>query len=281
MKNKIITFMITMAAVISLTFTSFTVMAEDDSTRVFDYADILSSEEENELQTEIDRLQTELETDIIILTSPDMEGKSWEAYADDFYDEHAFGYEQEHGTGIIFLISMDSSNRGITITTSGKAIENFTDYEIECMYDDIIEYMKSGEYYEGCLSFLSLTEENAVNSERANNGYYDVEANTWVEYSGAKMAFRGKAVIIRILISMAIAGVIVLILCHKAKTKTSVNSTTYLKGQMSYSQRRDDFINTTERVVKITSDDDSGSGSSSTHTSSGGYSHGGGGGRGF
>lgn len=291
MKNRIFTLLAFAVIMISTVAPcgKFAAMAEEQY--IYDYADILSGREEESLAAEAERLRDKIGMDIIILTSDDMEGRSWEAYADDFYDEHAFGYEQEHGTGIIFLISMDSANRGITITTSGHAIEWFTDAEIEWMYDDIIEYMYDADYYGGCECFLRLADEYAANSEVAENGYYDESENDWVEASvstGTKLkyVFSFGSVVFRLLISMAVALVVVLILRHKAKTKVTVSNNTYLKNQMSYSVKSDRHINTTTTVRKLNTDNNHHSGSgggghSSVHTSSGGFSHGGGGGRGF
>ncbi len=263
----------------------------DDEERVFDYADILESSQENILAENIEYLQDKHKMDIIILTSSDIDGKSWEAYANDFYDENAFGYEQDYGTGIIFLISMDSSNRGITITTSGHAIENFTDLEIEWMYDDIIQYMYNADYYGGCVCFLELVDDYVDNSEAAENGYYDEELNDWVEVkvSPWKRAFSIDSVILRLLISAAVGGIVTLILRSKAKTKTTVNNNTYLqKGGLNYSVRNDAFTGTTEVRRRLPDSSSSpsrsgggGGGRSSVHRSSSGRSHGGGGGRGF
>ncbi|MBQ9886186.1 MAG: TPM domain-containing protein [Lachnospiraceae bacterium] len=266
-----------------------------DSERVYDYAGILNTMEENSLRERIAVLQDELQTDIIILTSSSMGGKSWEAYADDFYDNHAFGYEQPHGTGIIFLISMDSSNRGITITTSGHAIERYTDGEIEWMYDDIIEYMKSGDYFGGCKCFLRLVDEFADNSYNAENGYYDEQQNDWVEIVPEKepllkRVFSFGKVVVRSFVSMLAAIIPVLFMRSKAGTPTTVNSQTYLKNRrLDYRIKNDVHTGTTERKRRIVTDDGGRSGGysggsfshSSTHTSSGGFSHGGGGGRGF
>lgn len=263
--------------------------ASSDDERVFDYADILGNRQEDDLFDRIESLQDKHEMDIIILTSSDIEGKSWEAYADDFYDDHAFGYEQEYGTGIIFLISMDSRDRGITITTSGHAIENFTDMEIEWMYDDIIEYMYDADYYGGCECFLDLVDDYVDNSEVAENGYYDEEANDWVEeqVSPWKRVFSLKSVLIRLLISLAVGGVIVLILRSKAKTKATVSNSTYLEnGRLNYTVRSDVFTGTTETRRRLPDSSSGGSrssggGRSSVHRSSSGRSHGGGGGRRF
>ena len=289
MKNRIFSLLAAAAVFICAAASYAGIEAAAEGQYIYDYADILSSSEEEALADEAGRLREKLEMDIIILTSNDMDGKSWEEYADDFYDERAFGYEQEHGTGIIFLISMDSDNRGITITTSGHAIEKFTDSEIEWMYDDIIEYMYDADYYGGCKCFLKLTDKYAGNTEVAENGYYDEQKNDWVEASvpasvKLKRVFTLKGIAVRFLISMAVSAVVVLLLCHRSKTKVTVRNSTYLKNQLNYSVKNDRHVNTTTRVRRLNNDSHSGGGSSghsSTHTSSGGFSHGGGGGRGF
>ncbi|MBP5793935.1 MAG: TPM domain-containing protein, partial [Spirochaetaceae bacterium] len=64
----------------------------------------------------------------VIVTTSDAQGKSAEAYADDFYDENDFGTGSGKD-GVLFLIDMD--NRKIHVSTSGSMIDYLEDWRIE------------------------------------------------------------------------------------------------------------------------------------------------------
>ncbi len=112
--------------------------------KVFDDADLLTDEEEEKLQEAIVSMAQETSFDIIVVTASDTGGKTSQQYADDFYDDHEFGYEQDNGSGILFLIDM--YNREYYISTAGEAISAFTDADIEDMLDAICTDMRQGEY---------------------------------------------------------------------------------------------------------------------------------------
>ena len=121
--------------------------------KVYDDAGLFTEDQIENLQRKCVETAQEKEVDIIVVTADDEMGdKDWTSYADDFYDEHGFGYEKEQGTGILLLIDM--KNRQICISTCEEAITYFTDARIDNMLDEIYEYLKDGEYYEGSMIFV-------------------------------------------------------------------------------------------------------------------------------
>ena len=137
--------------------------------KVFDDAGILTEQEEETLQQEIAATAEKLSLDVAVVTTEDAGGKSAEAYAEDFYDDHGFGYERENGSGILFLIDMD--NREVYISAAGVAQEMYTDRDVDRMLDDeIMPYMKKGNYYRACRAFVDCLEEYGTNADVAENG---------------------------------------------------------------------------------------------------------------
>lgn len=121
---------------------------ESPSERVFDYADILTDDEEKALTDLIAECEERCKCDIILVLV-DMEvgvsDEEWEEnmmnYADGFYDENAFGYDKPHGDGVLYLDNWylqgtEDSQAGSWVTTSGKAINALGGYELNFVFDE-------------------------------------------------------------------------------------------------------------------------------------------------
>ena len=263
--------------------------------RVFDDADLLTESEEEQLQQQIEARIDKLSLDVIIVTTDDAAGKSAEAYADDYYDDNGFGYGDSYGPGILFLIDMD--NRMIYLSTAGQAIGDFTDWEIERMLDEIYYWMAEGRWYEACQEFLDQVDEYAVNEEIAQNGYYDKDTDTFVEYDYEELQAQRRqqaiarilspgAIFSRLMIAIVIGAVAVLIMCVRVNGNKIPGGQVYMKpGGEHIRQRYDHMTNTTVTKRHIPRNNNTGGtrsgggsrGVSSSHRSSSGRSHGGGG----
>ena len=251
--------------------------------KVYDDGELLTEAEEEELQKLLVSGAQNTEQDLVIVTTDDNGGKEARDYADDFYDQHGFGYEKENGSGVLFLIDMDA--RTIYISTAGTAIEKYTDMEIEDTLDAIMPSMRSGDYGEACRTFISEAIRCLNGGDVAEDGYYDEKTDRFVEKpadGGWKQALSFKRLAILFSVSAALAAFVVLIISWKRKTRMSVNGGTYLKdGKVDFRERRDQFTHTTVVTRHIPKNNggggSSGGGHSSYHTSSGGHSHGGGG----
>lgn len=252
--------------------------ANEDSRRVFDYGELLSGTEREELEQQCLELEDTLRTELYILTTNDAEGKTSTAYADDFGDTHAFGYEKDYGTYIIFLIDMD--NRNAWISTSGNAISHFSEARIDSTLDDVFEYLPEGDYYNSCKAFLKAAEkwmqkEPDTNPAETDPNQYKDTIYVYDEDGSFLDSFW-----IRLGISLLIGGVVTGIMMYHADSRMSANGRTYSKnGACKLNNRADLFLRTTTTSRKIETNSGgshTGSGGGS-HTSSGGHSHGGGG----
>lgn len=252
--------------------------------KVYDDGGLLTDEEEAELQTLLVEAAQRTEQDLIVVTTQDNQGKEAGDYADDFYDDHEFGYEKKNGSGVLLLIDMNS--RSFRISTAGTAIEQYTDAEISDSLDAILPYMRSGDYAGACRTFVSEAERCLTGGETAGNGNYDKKTNRFAGHSDREDGQEKSLILKRLLIifsgSAAVSAFVVLIISRKRKTRMSVNGATYLKnGRLELRERSDRFTHTTLVTRKIPEDNGGGGGHggghSSSHVSSGGHSHGGGG----
>lgn len=260
---------------------------DENENKVFDNADLFSDIEEEELSQMILDTSEEFEMDVIIVTTDDSNGKTAGEYADDFYDTHKFGYEAAYGTGVLLLIDMD--NREVYISTSGLARVYLDEY-IEDILDEVQPPLTRAEYYESAVNFndeisryarKSISDDDNSEVIDAWNSMekYDTEniENFYEETgfeSGEKTLFSYlKNPLISGIISIAVGGIVVLIMSFSAKTKNTVNSRTYLEnGSFNLLNRQDRYTHTTTTKRKIES-----SSSSGGSGGGGGHSHGGGG----
>lgn len=252
--------------------------------KVFDEAGLLTQTQIDDLQSEIVKTAEYLKMDVIIVTIDDAGGKTAMEAADDFYDEHAFGYEREHGSGILFLIDMD--NRETYISTAGEAMIQFRDEEYELIFDDIAYDMKQGNYYNACSIFLKKAYEYGSNNDVVE-GYYDEATDSIKPPTKLQQLFKPVDIAISLAGSLVIAIVIVAIMAHGNKARMSVGRDAYLKdNRYKLNLKSDNFTHQTVTTRHIPRNDNhfggggGGGGGGSSHTSSGGHSHSGGG-RGF
>lgn len=227
--------------------------------RVFDQADLLSDEEENKLQKRIETVREDNACDIVVLTTADAEGKSSMAYADDFYDTHDFGYEDAHGTGVLFLVDMD--NREIWFSTSGECIKAYTTNRIDSAIDLVYNDLKEGNYYlvfDGCIDSVG----RYMSAMEGGLGPFDI-------------------FVVSVMLAGVVTLILLLVLVISRGGKVTVNSSTYLVAASKELYERSDIHYDTVVTTRIIETDSGGGGSSGggsgSHTSSGGFSHGGGG----
>ena len=128
--------------------------------KVFDNADLLSEEEEEQLQQQIQTLAPELSLDLVIVTEDDARGMSAEEYARAFYEINAFGYETDDQSGLLFLIDMDNSE--IFLYTAGTAVDTYPDEVLDEMLDRIIAFMYEDDSYGACGEFLETAQQMGI-----------------------------------------------------------------------------------------------------------------------
>ena len=231
--------------------------------RLVDGADLLSDSEEAELLSMLDEISERQMLDVVIVTANTLEGKSPMAYADDFYDDHGYGFGASYD-GVLLLISME--DRDWWISTCGYGITAFTDYGISCLSDRFLPDLGNGFYADafetfarGCDEYISL----------ARNGTpFDV---------GSEPFDPASSLLIAAVIGLIAAWIVVGSMKAQLKSVRQQNAGSYLKeGSLQLTDSRELYL---YRNVHRTVKQESSSGGSSTHRSSSGRSHGRGGGK--
>lgn len=245
----------------------------EESANVKDFLNYLTADQVAGLQSTADRLKADYGLEPVIVITDNVEGKSSMAYADDYYDYNGYGAGDDK-SGLLMLINM--ADRDVWISTTGRAIDIFTDSRISAMLDGIVAPLPDENYLAACESFLSDVE--AYAQQGVPEGQYRVEREALYQgtyWERAVGLMKNPLVfLVPLLVSLGVTFLITL----SNKGKVTVTHQTYEeKGSFVMTRQLDDFIR--EHLTKVKIEKNSGSGSS-THMGGSGSSHGGGG-RGF
>lgn len=243
---------------------------------VKDSLNYLTTEEVKELQSLIENTKMDYNLDMVVVITDNTQGKSSKDFADDYYDKNGFGVGEDHA-GLLMLINM--KEREIWISTTGRAIDIFTDSRISAMTAAVTGFLSEGSYDKACTEFVNQV------AYYAKSGVPEGQYRTDTEASDTYMSrvFRQMKSILVYVIALVLAIIATIIASLSHKGKITINNQTYEeKGSFQLSDTKDEFIRESTTMVKI-QNNNSGNGSggmgSSTHTGSSGSTHGGGGGK--
>ena len=241
----------------------------DSAAYVVDQADLLSNQEEEIIENQIEEMSQKWKQDFVVVTTNDAEGKNSEEYADDYYDYH--GYQEN---GVLYLVDLDNGN--VWISTCGSMIRFLTDSRIDRVIDAGYSQLKAHNYGEGFLAMLDQTEDYMEAGIPDNQYTYDVETGKVSRHYG----LTAWEIIIALLLGLGAGGIVFASVNARYNMKAGTYSYPFReKGKVQFIRRDDVFVNQTVTRRKIPKNPPSGGGGgrSSVHTSSSGRSHGGGG----
>lgn len=227
----------------------------DTTERVFDYGDKLTNEEEENLRALIAQREKQIGCDIVLVTLNEELFQDIRDYADDFYDNHIFGYNKPWGDGVVYV---DNWYDGyVWLSTSGKAEDKYSANMINELIDDV----------------TSVTNQNPYEAyaRYVNDVYYQMSGK------GLNGSFLTMPAVF--ILALFITGIYTVTGLYGTKTKRTVGITAYVPaGKPDMGFCNDVFLHThtTRRHIESNS---GGHGGGGHHISGGGHSHGGGGGR--
>lgn len=236
-----------------------------------DNADLLSDWEESDLLAELTAVSEKEKMDVAVVTVNSLDGKSPEAYADDFYDYNGYGQGPDKD-GVLLLISME--DRDWQITTTGFGITAVNDAAIDLIEDRVVSKLSSGDYYGAFSTYCSTVDEVA---EMARDGHPYTGGPSWT-----KSQIFGASGILSVILGFLIGfGVTAVQKKNLKRVRRQHGATAYIYGDASHLAVSDDrFIRRNVTRTRIQKDDNRGGGGGSTiHFGGSGTMHGGGGGK--
>lgn len=261
----VVVLLIVFAAVAVMSLTKNRVSRTNNSApaeRVYDYADVLTDEEEQSLRDVIARTENRIHSDIVVVTiAEEVENgeSSWEMgmqnRADDFYDENNYGYNEVHGDGVLILDNWYEGQKGSWLSTCGSVYLKFSSRDINQVLRagfDVIEEHP----YQAYMAYIQAI-------ERKMSG-------------GASQPFPAMMILI---IPLVVLVVFVIVNMRSRIGSETVQPNSYVAGGVPVmKEKSDQLVNkfvTTRRIPKNT-EGSSGHGGGGNHVSSGGGSRGGG-----
>lgn len=244
--------------------------AAGDMPRLVDEADLIPDGDEAELLGKLDEISERQQVDVVVLTVNSLEGMSPEEYADDFYDYNGYGFGDGRD-GILFLISM--GEREMCMSTTGYGITAFTDAGQDYIYDQIMTYIKDGDYATAFTIFA--TQCDGFITQARTGEAYDVDNLPQEPFSvlGALII----AVGIGFIVSLIATGIMRLQL-HSVYSQSAADSY-MIKDSLKVTRSNDLFlyrqVERREKPKEEEQEKTSSQGGSTTHVSSSGTTHGG------
>ena len=246
---------------------------------IYDYATLLKDEESAKLQQLANERGSERETAFIIITLDGTNGKDIVQYVEDFYDEHGPGYDQPHGNTAILAIDMNE--RDVYLAGFKKAEQYLDDSRLDVIREEITPDLSDGQYFAAFSAFIdsayeymgiepddgeaSYSGNGSIGSPIENNGYEDHPSKNiffqwWFQF----------------IVSLIVAGVVVMIMAYRAGGRVTVNAGTYTDSHSSkVVNQHDHFVRqTVTKTMKPPENTNSGGG-----VTGGGHSHSGSGGK--
>lgn len=243
---------------------------EAPAERVYDYADVLTDSEEEQLRRYIAEKEEKLHIDIVLVTiSKSVEGAAakeeysyrsaeWEDnmqdIADDFWDENKYGYNKSfNGDGILLLHNWYEGQNGEILSTSGKVEEAFSLHDLDTVLYAVDNYYET----DTCKAYLA---------------YIDTVERLLERGAGEQPFVGGLGIIISLIVALIYAAAH--LVQKPAQNTTAVNA--YVQGGKPDMRRKsDDFTRKTvsSRRIQTSSSGGSRSGGGSSGRSGGGGHH--------
>lgn len=249
----------------------------DASEKIYDFEEVLTDEEYNELKRLIDEYveKTKMDLVIVIKDIPYSNDSVNEDYAADFYDYNDFGIDFKNYSGTLLLRNTYAEDPYYDMYAFGDA-QLYYDYNrMQNILDGIYNDLHSGNYYDGFKRYISYL--NRYYAQGYDKNAYVVDRNGYVHL---KYHYPG---LIIFLVSSIVTLVTMIILVKKNKmVMKATKAEQYLdRSNIKINNREDQFISTHTTSYTISSDSGGGFGGGGSHSSSGssGGGHSSGGGR--
>ena len=268
--------MILSALLVAVVPMSFAVSGEEipderQLPRLVDRAELLDSDEADELLTLLDRLSDEVQCDFNGCRIR-LGGVTMATFDGDFYDYNGYGYGEDRD-GIMLLINM--GERDVHISDCGYVYHALSQKQLDRLREQVTPYLSSGDYY---TAFRTFANRSAQLITDARNGGDDEPAVDDHSFEGF---FRSLGSIPLICIVVGVIGGFIAVSIMKGKLKSvrrRGEASDYVRnGSFNITNSSDIFLYTTVSKTARPKDDASshGGGGGGGHVSSSGTSHGG------
>ena len=250
----------------------------DASEKIYDFAGVLTDEEYERLQTEINEYikKTNMDLVFVIANVPYYTDSQNEDYAADFYDYNDFGINFDKYSGTLFFRNVYESDPYYDIYTFGNA-QLYYDYnKLQVILDGVYNNIHNGNYEKGFSQVINYLDRYYEKGKSTTEYEVDENGVLYVKYK-----YPWQFILI---VSAGITLIIMIILVKKNKMIYKATEAHEYQSKAKITNRVDQLTSTHTSSYRISSSSSGGSfhGSggggfhSSIGSSGGGHSSGGG-----
>lgn len=256
----------------------------DSSVKLYDFSDVLTDEEEDELKTKINSFINTYNTELVIVTYnlPYSYDEENEDFAADFYDFNDFGINYPLYDGILLFRNTYEADPYYDMYTFGDAQLYFIQSRYDVILDGIYNELHEGNYLRGFTHFINYVNQYYASGKPGDASNYYIDDNGYASEKRIGFVNSDTTVMLpygpMILVSGIVTLIVILIMISKNKmVKKAYGANDYLvKNSINYTERRDDFVSThTTSWTESDSSSGGGGGGGGSFHSSGGHSGGG------
>lgn len=206
----------------------------DNTIKVYDYAQVLTEQEEINLKKEVNNYINKYNIDMVIVTVKYYMQIDTNQYIDDFYNINTFG-NGSNKDGIIIAVDLKNNNDDVAIKTYGKAVNLYNNDEIELILNKI---NKEETYYDKLYSFINYSD------KYINENYIAYKENN---------TSRSINLLSIMFVSAIIPTVVIFVGLLKNKTiKKAENANYYVKNNSVFiNVKNDQFVTTNTKKTRI------------------------------
>lgn len=261
----------------------------DSSKKIYDFSDVLTDTEEEELRIMAEEFQERFKTELVIITYnlPYYADEENEDFAADFYDYNDFGMDYELYDGIVLFRNTYDEDPYYDMYTFGEAQLYFNQARYDAILDDIYNDLHSENYLEGFASFISLVTTKYESGKPSSMKDYALNKNGIIyntkthklDANGNIVKKYNPPILLGLIIAAAVSAITVGIMIKKNKmVRKATAAGVYLdKSSIDYTVMRDIYRGS--HVSSYTVNTSSGGSSGGGHVGSSGGGHSSGGGR--
>ena len=237
---------------------------------------MLTTEEKEELKSEIEKFQRKYNMELIILTY-DLRyynDSDNEDFAADFYDYNDFGLEKEPYDGILLFRNTYSEDPYYDMYTFGNSQLYFDQTRYDDILDSIYYNLHDEHYLPGFSTFIDKVD------TYIDEGIPSSMKNKYIDDMGYIKLNYVPPIGLGFIISVIVTIIVISIMIGKNKMiRKATEASTYMnKASLNYTKKQDNFLtsHTTSYTTSSSSGGGGGGGFSSGGSSGGGHSSGGG-----
>jgi uncharacterized protein len=219
--------------------------------KIYDFAELLTAEEVEQLESLATAYSDDTTVEIIILTTVGTDGRTIEDYTDNFYEEKGLGYNKQQGDTVILALDMDQ--RDVYVRGFDKGAAYINDYTAQIIREEITPYLRDGYYFEAFTEFIEQTRyylgiEPEFDGGPNQDQYYIDTRENYYRSQEENIFFE---LWFQLLVSAGVAGIAVGIMGYRSSGRKTTNARTYLdQGRSAVTARNDTFIRKTVAKVK-------------------------------